>query len=238
MVAAQDFEVDAASVIMRDAKGHRYRLPKGSDVFSSPAASGWRRGIREVVTERNLMNIHGTFYEMPRDESGGLAKIRPIAPTTAASSTLPRGGACWCCRATWPVQRRTGITSLRTTARSACGWAISKTSGNSGHPAATAGRGANTAVRAGKPSDPYLMTGYEHKKVRLSHDRPAAVRFMIEVDFLANGTWHTYQTLTVAPGQTLTHVFPEGFSAHWVRVTADADCKATAWFLYNESMPR
>ena len=26
-----------------------------------------------------MMNIHGTFYEMPRDDSGGLAKIRPIA---------------------------------------------------------------------------------------------------------------------------------------------------------------
>ena len=74
----QDFEVDAASVIMKDNKGRRYRLPKGPDVFSRPAVSGWRRGIREVVTERNLMNIHGTFYEMPRPESGGLAKIRPI----------------------------------------------------------------------------------------------------------------------------------------------------------------
>ena len=70
------------------------------DVFSRPAASGWRRGIREVVTERNLMNIHGTFYEMPRREAGGLAKIRPSPPTTAGSSTSPPGAACWCSPAT------------------------------------------------------------------------------------------------------------------------------------------
>ena len=30
------------------------------------------------MTERNLMNIAGTFYELPRDDSGGLAKIRPV----------------------------------------------------------------------------------------------------------------------------------------------------------------
>ncbi len=75
---SQDFEVDAASVIMKDKNGHRYRLPKGAEQFSIPAASGPRRGIREIVTERNMMNIHGTFYELPREESGGLAKIRPI----------------------------------------------------------------------------------------------------------------------------------------------------------------
>jgi hypothetical protein len=78
------------------------------------------------------------------------------------------------------------------------------------------------------------MTGYENKKVQLSHDRPAAVQFTIEVDFLANRSWHAYQTVTVPAGQTVTHVFPAGFSAHWVRVKTDANCKATAWFLYNE----
>jgi hypothetical protein len=28
------------------------------------------------------------------------------------------------------------------------------------------------------------------------------------------------------------HVFPPGFSAHWVRVTAESDCIATAYLHY------
>ena len=103
-----------------------------------------------------------------------------------------------------------------------------------GPPRGSGGPWRETAVRAGEPSDPYLMTGYENKKVQLSHDWPMAVQFTIEVDFLANGTWHAYQTVTVPAGQTVTHAFPDGFSAHWVRVKADSDCKATAWFVYNE----
>ena len=233
----QDFQVDAASVIMTDSKGERYRLPKGADVFSRPAASGWRRGIREVVTERNLMNIHGTFYEMPRPESGGLAKIRPITTHNRRIFDF----ASW--RGLLVLSGNVGqVANLPHSEQYLASddgkvglwlgnledlWKI-------GPPRGQGGPWHETAVRAGEPSDAYLMTGYENKKVQLSHDRPTAVRFTLEVDFLANGVWHTYQTVTVPAGQTVTHVFPDGFSAHWVRVKTDSHCQATAWFVYNE----
>jgi len=230
----EDFEVDDASVIMRDARGRRYRLPKGPEVFSRPAASGWRRGIREVVTERNLMNIHGTFYEMPRSESGGLAKIRPITTHNRRIFDF----------ASW---RGLLVLSGNLTGAAADGHYLAADDGRVGlwlgnledlwklgPPRGHGGPWRETVVRAGEPSEAYLMTGYEEKSVQLAHDRPAAVRMTIEVDFLADGTWHAYQTLTVPAGRTVTHVFPEGFSAHWVRVRADSDCRATAWFLYNE----
>ena len=34
------------------------------------------------------------------------------------------------------------------------------------------------------------------------------------------------------PGRTLRHVFPDGYAAHWLRVTADRACTATATFIY------
>jgi len=80
-----------------------------------------------------------------------------------------------------------------------------------GPPRGEGGPWRDADVRAGEPSDPYLMIGYENKKVQLSHDRATAVRFTLEVDFLANGTWHTYQTVTVSLGETVTHVFPPAF---------------------------
>jgi hypothetical protein len=36
----------------------------------------------------------------------------------------------------------------------------------------------------------------------------------------------------VGPGELATHVFPSGFSAHWVRVVSDADTTASAQLFY------
>jgi hypothetical protein len=87
-------------------------------------------------------------------------------------------------------------------------------------------------VQAGEPSDPFLMTGFEGKALHLRHDADQEVRFTVEVDFLGDGSWGTYDVFCVPPRGYAHHTFPYGFSAHWVRVTADADCTATAYFHY------
>lgn len=93
-------------------------------------------------------------------------------------------------------------------------------------------RGAWHTFRRGTPPDPCLMTGYDHKRVDLSHDAAADVTFTIELDFLRDGTWKRYGQFKVLAGQTVRHEFPPGCAAHWVRVKADRDCRATAWFVY------
>ena len=42
-----------------------------------------------------------------------------------------------------------------------------------------------------------------------------------------------YETKIVGSGEYMHYEFPESFSARWVRVTANKNCKATAWFIYN-----
>ena len=71
-----DFQVDEASVIMNE-EGRSWRLPKTDPAYNAKFSTGRPRGIREVESERYLMNIHGTFYEKPRD--AGLSSIRPIS---------------------------------------------------------------------------------------------------------------------------------------------------------------
>ena len=98
----------------------------------------------------------------------------------------------------------------------------------------------NTGVRAYIPSDPYLMTGYDKKKLHLSHRSSTPVEFSVDICVIMNliavsdefGIWNTYKKLTVQPGEELEFSFPDGFSAHWVRLTADRDCNATAIFTY------
>ncbi|MCK4564854.1 MAG: hypothetical protein KAU94_09290 [Verrucomicrobia bacterium] len=104
-----------------------------------------------------------------------------------------------------------------------------------GEPRGYGGPWLDTAVTAGTPSDPYLMYGYDKKELSLSHDNGTAVNFTVEVDFLADNTWSTYGTFTVQPSETPDYVFPEGFRAQWVRVTADTSTTASAQFIYSSA---
>lgn len=227
-----DFDLDAASVIMLDKKGRKYRLPKGPANLDKPSLQGQIRGIREVVTERNLMNIHGTIYELPREDSGGLAWIRPI---------------CTHQRMIYDFASWRGMLVLAGTRSHAVedGHFVASDDGQTGlwfgnvddlwklgHPRGEGGPWLHTEVNANDPSDPYFMYGYDKKTVQLSHNHENEVQFTIEVDFLADGSWHEYTQISVPSGDTVTHYFPEGYSAHWVRVRSDRDCQATAWFQY------
>ena len=101
-----------------------------------------------------------------------------------------------------------------------------------GKPRGWGGPWYETPVEAGQPSDPFLMTGFEHKCLHLSHTGGDPLPVRVQVDFMGNGSWHDYTRLVVSPGGYLTHIFPDGFSAHWVRLAPEAPSKATATFMY------
>ncbi len=104
-----------------------------------------------------------------------------------------------------------------------------------GKPSGWGGPWWETPVKTGEVSDPFLMTGFDKKVVHLAHDSDSGVRFTIEVDFLGNGTWKKYDEILVrsSTGGYVHHEFPDGFSAHWVRVRVQQDCNATVYFMYN-----
>lgn len=87
-------------------------------------------------------------------------------------------------------------------------------------------------VEANAPSDPYLMTGFDQKCLHISQQSSENVEFSIEIDFQGDGHFHRYATLEVAPNGYAQHTFPNGFSAHWVRLVANRDTVATAQFFY------
>jgi hypothetical protein len=195
----------------------------------APVAGG--REVRAAITERSLANLNGTFYEVPH--VGGLRRTRPVATHAKAISDY----ACW-----------RGLLVLAGTRSDAKpdGHCFPSADGKTslwfgkiddlwqmGKPRGAGGPWRKSAVTAGRPSAPFLMTGYDRKTLELSHDAKSEVTFTVEVDFLAAGNyWGTYATLKVPAGQTLRHEFPDGYSAHWVRLRTDANCNATAWFTY------
>jgi hypothetical protein len=230
-----EFSVDAASVIIKNGR-QTLRLPKGPAGFDQPPVP--LRAVRECESERSLANIHGTFYEIPRavpmtkEQPLNFYKLRPVASHDRLITDF----------CTW--HGLLVLAGCRTDAAATPNFFKSTDDKlglwfgaiddlwKLGKPVGVGGPWKQTAVKADKPSDPYLMTGYDQKRVLLSHTAAQAVTFKLEVDVANEGFWKTYATLKVEPGQTLEHKFPDAYGAHWVRLTADADCQASAEFHY------
>jgi len=224
-----DFSVDEASVIM-ERNGVRVRLPKGNSAYDRPFEAGWPRGIREVESERYMMNIHGTFYEMPRE--AGLNALRPVASHNKSIQDYCTWRGLLVLSGVSKDAKADGHVFRSKNKQTALWFGAIDDLWKLGKPKGKGGPWKKTQVKANTASDPYLMTGYDEKTLNLANDSEHPVIFTIEVDVDHHSGWHIYKSLEVLPGETLFHKFPDGYQAHWVRLRANKDCLATAQFSY------
>jgi hypothetical protein len=187
------------------------------------------RICREVATERDLFNCHGTFYELPARNAQGFAKIRPVATHNLQIHDYASH---------FGMLFLTGLNGndndrvIKSADGAAAVWAGAIDDlWRLGKPRGEGGVWKDTAVKAGAPSDPYLMTGYDSKTVTLSAGKDAEITLEIDID--GTGIWIPYQSFAVQGGSSITHSFPEGFSAYWVRAVSSADTTATVMFKYD-----
>jgi len=226
----RDFAVDAASVIFTH-KGKRYRLPKGDVAYDKLTS----RGVRECVSERYLVNIHGTFYEMPRDSGAyhtGPELIKPVTSHGRAIVDFCTWRGLMVISGTSPGAKGDGNCFASDDGKVALWFGHIDDLWKFGKPVGVGGPWKGSEVRAGAASDQYLMTGYDRKRLDISHDADEAVEMTVEVNFDHNG-WHEYAKISVPVGKTASHKFPGGFNAHWVRLKSSKACKATAIFTYD-----
>ncbi|MBL8892458.1 MAG: hypothetical protein JNL67_20955 [Planctomycetaceae bacterium] len=228
------FAVDAASAIIKHGD-KTLRLPKGHPRFNQPFEYGWPRGLREVISERELANILGTFYEIPLVNNGqppAWNLMRPISSHqkqitdfSTWNGLLVLGGV----RADAKNDGHVFVDSISKTGLWFGGiddlWKLGK-------PVGDGGPWFETSVEANIPSDPYLMTGYDKKLVKLSHSSTHPVTIRLEVDVTGTGVWIPYQSFEVPGGEPMQHEFPAGFSANWIRAVSNQETKATVQFEY------
>ena len=213
-----------------------YRLPKSSYAFDQTSCTEWMR-IREVETERALMDCHGLFYEISYHTYGGhLWGIRPISSHLRVvpdfcswRGMLVLGG-----NQATPMKFQALDRNPRAGQPQAGLW-FGKTDDlwSFGKPAGMGGVWYNTEVKANEASDPYLMLGFDKKVLHLQNESDQEVTFTVEVDVIGDGRWHTYDTLSVPAQGYVHHEFPDGFSAHWVRLRTGSNGRATAYFIYS-----
>jgi len=223
---------DEASVLLWalvKGKWQRYRLPKATHAMSHAWQTEWMR-IREVETEHYLMDIQGMFYELqPLAFEGRIWGVKPISQHLriipdycAFRGQLALGG-----NQTTPNADNNAVVGQ---AQSSIWFGKTDDLWSWGRPQGWGGPWWKSEVKKGVASDPFLMTGFTHKMLHLTANRAAAVD--VEIDFMGNGTWHRYETLKVPVEGYTKHIFPEGFSAHWIRLVPQTDCQATASFFY------
>nr|KAG5711003.1 hypothetical protein BaRGS_013737 [Batillaria attramentaria] len=143
-----------------------YRLPKGSHAYDHLWQTEWPR-IREVETERYLMDMHGLFYELsPLGWAGSTWGLRPVSQHlrmipdfTSFRGFLVLGG----------NQVSSIFDNNVVTGQSQSGLWFGKTDDlwKFGKPQGWGGVWRRSHVKANEASDPYLMTGFEHKVLHL-----------------------------------------------------------------------
>jgi hypothetical protein len=187
--------------------------------------------LREVESERWLLNASGLFYELPAMSYGG--QLRGIKPVCSHLRII--GDFC-----TWNgllVMAGDQATPIHDSnpyiGQPQANLWFGKTDDlwSWGKPTGCGGPWFEDTVEAGVPSDPFLVYGFEHAGLHLQTEAPG-VTVGMEVDFLGNGSWSRYDSLTTSGDGYAHHAFPDGFSAHWVRLVADRATKASAQFFF------
>ena len=226
------WSVDKASVILDTKKG-RLRLPKGHEKYDTLGIKNFR-AVRELESERELANIHGTFYELPLfkiDQEPLFHMMRPVSSHNKQISEMNTWNGLLVLsgvKASAPKSERVfhsqdgkasiwfgGIDDI---------W-------NFGKPTGIGGPWRNTQVKANIISDPYLMTGYDKKSVTLIADRDVEITLHVSISpYLEEKL--PYKTFNVRAGEPLTYHFADGYSAHWIHAEANADCLASVIFTY------
>ena len=238
-----EFQVDEASVILISKENRgivgqsgnhtRLRLPKGAAAYDSPFEFGHPRMHREVESERLMANIHGTFYEVPFWVVGQAplyTKMRPVCSHNKQISDFTTWNGLLVLAGLKPDAKASKHVYKSEDGKTALWFGGIDDLWSLGKPVGVGGPWKNTQVQAGVPSDPYLMTGYDQKTLELTADRDCTITVEVDIDHWTG--FHPFKSFEVKAGETLTYEFPEGFAAHWVRVKADKDVNATAWFIY------
>ena len=220
---------DAASVIFEEG-GQRWRLPRAFPLGDARNAAQDRllarnalRKAREVCTERDLLQAHGTFYELPALNALGAIRMRPVATSGLAIhdycsyrgllvlSGLQEGA-------------KNDAHIIRSEDGQAAVWVgAADDLWKLGKPRGFGGPWLNSTVTAGTPSDPYLMTAYDEKSLTLRNHGAKAARIAVLLDVTGDGKTVPYRTLEVPAGGEVVHAFERSLNAYWIRFVADAD---------------
>jgi hypothetical protein len=195
--------------------------------------AGALRKAREVCTERDLLQAHGTFYELPALNAGGAIRLRPVATSDLAVHDYCSYRGLLVLSGIAPGAGATNRHVLRSEDGAAAVWVgAADDLWKLGKPRGHGGPWAKSAATADLPSDPYLMTGYDRKTLSLENHSDDTVRVTIELDAAGDGRFAPWRTFSLQAGERLHERLPDGLNAYWLRATSNRDAELTCQLTY------
>ena len=239
-----EFSVDQASVILISKesrtivgkKGNRtvLRLPKGQSSYDKSFSFGHPRMHREVESERMLANIHGTFYEVPFwivGQAPLYTKMRPISTHNKQISDFTTWNGLLVLAGLKPASGLSARLFSSPDQKTSLWFGGIDEIWKFGKPVGIGGPWKNTQVKANKPSDPYLMTGYDQKTLVLEADKDCEITAEIDIDHWTG--YHPFKTFKIKADKKITFKCPLGFSAHWIRFKSNKSVQASCQLIYH-----
>jgi hypothetical protein len=224
---------DEASVIFTE-NGQRWRLPRSAEINQDNLlAKSSLRKVREVCTERDLLQAHGTFYELPAINAMGAIRMRPIATSPLAIHDYCSYRGLLVLSGVNPSAGKNNRHIIHSADNQAAVWVgAADDLWQLGKPRGYGGPWKNSAVKAHEPSDPYLMTGYDKKQITLINHSETPNTIVMECDVAGDGRFSIYKSFILTPKQTIDVQLPEWLNAYWVRFTPSNDGKMTVQLTY------
>ena len=224
---------DKRSIILKlldDGQWYTFRLPKGSHSFDHDHGwyTEWPR-IREYMPEHLVMIKHATMFEFPKTFSKtNTAGIQPMITHLRYIPDVTH----------WQGRILLAADEAAMMQNPMCGQAQSNIWFGTkdellrfGPAAGWGGVWQNDAVKAGIPSDPYLLITAANRTLHIKHDAQTPMTFTVEIDRNGDGNWQKSHDITVNNGYAY-HTLPKTLAGEWVRLVPDKDCVASAMFHY------
>ena len=233
-------------MLLDGGRWHSFRLPKGSHSYDG--AHGWNTEwprIREIGEGDKLLGtMHGTFWSFPKTFSvKNTAGIEPRSNYLKVIGDFTRWGdsVVFGCDDTAKAEflnKRRAKGEIAAPQSQSNLWFVDPAQLD--HLGPVIGRGAvwvKEDVEAGRPSDPFLISGYDRKGLHLAQSGSAKAVVTMEVDEDGTGTWKKVREVELGSSHQWFDL--SGIKGVWLRLTSSGKLTgATAAFSFSNSDKR
>lgn len=226
-------KVEDNSYLVTDTNGRRWRLPLGKQVYTDLMEKQQIRVVREVVTERDLLHLGGTFFELPAENADGFAKIKPVSTHSYYMQDVASYRGMLLISGVDPAYSGRNAHIFKSKDGKIALWAgVVDDLWKLGKPKGKGGPWTQSQVSEGDISDPYLFGGYDQRHLSLVNHGTEKLTIRVEIDPTGSNDWFGYQTVEILPGKTLEYDFPESITGKWIRFASLGSGKVSAELIY------
>lgn len=226
-------QVEENSYLVIDQNGRRWRFPLGNPAYADLMKNQQIRVVREVVTERDLLHLGGTFYELPADNADGYAKVKPISTHSYLMHDVASYRGMLVISGANPLYSKENKHFIKSDDGAISIWAGAVDDlWKLGKARGSGGPWTKALVSKGDISDPYLFGGFDQRHISLQNHSEERMIIRIEIDPTGSNDWFDYKTLEIAAGDRFEFSFPEDISGKWIRFISETSGQISTELIY------